>query len=225
MSNLFDRILIDFSAHAHPEQVQPMVDYMKGRFDFYGIKSPERKELAKRYHPEVKVLTKKETFALVKRMWDEPKRELHYTAMEFLFRNKKFLNEKSDIDFLQGLATQHSWWDSIDFIAPKLMKIYFDAFPEMRNPKVDEWVKSGNIWLQRCALLIHLHQKEKVDLSYMFETILRLNNTKEFFVDKAIGWILREHAKRSPKIIQAFIEDHRSQLSNLSVREGLKHFN
>jgi 3-methyladenine DNA glycosylase AlkD len=153
-----------------------------------------------------------------------PERELHYLAQELLGKvANKQINEKEDILFLEYLVLNNSWWDSVDFIAPKLMKIYFDKFPEERNKKVEGWIASENIWLQRSAVLLHLKQKEGVDLPFMFQTILRLNDTKEFFVDKAIGWVLREHSKKRKTEIQAFVDKHGSKLSNLSIREGSKY--
>lgn len=218
-----DQIISVFQQNANPNNAKPMKAYMKDRFEFFGIKSPQRKALSKLYLSQAKKLEKEEVLQIVKTLWTRPERELHYVAQEFLFRAKNHINEKKDIEFLQWMAVNNSWWDTIDFIAPKLMKIYFEKFPEKRNQKVDEWIASNNIWLQRCAILLHLHQKEKVDLDYMFETILRLNHTSEFFINKAIGWVLREHAKREPQKIIDFVDQHKKSLSTLSVKEALKH--
>ncbi|MBD3637785.1 MAG: DNA alkylation repair protein [Crocinitomicaceae bacterium] len=212
-----------YQQSANPEHAKSMQDYVRGKFKFFGIKAPLRREISKPFIGEVKNSTREEVFDLVKSLWNQPERELHHLGQEILFRAKKHLDEKEDIEFLQWMVLNNSWWDTVDYIAPKLMKEYFEKFPEMRNKKVDEWVASDNIWLKRSALLIHLKQKENPDLPYLFETILRLTGSKEFFINKAIGWVLREHAKKRPEIIYNFVKKHEKSLSNLSVKEALKH--
>ncbi|UKN00716.1 DNA alkylation repair protein [Paracrocinitomix mangrovi] len=221
---LYNKVISTYESHANAELAGPMKAYMKNNFEFYGIKSPLRKEISKPLMNQSKSLSADEVFELVKMLWERPQRELQYFALELFLKHKKAIKEEEDIEFLQWMAVNGSWWDTIDSIAPKLMKVYFDKFPDNRNKKVDEWVGSGNIWLQRCAILIHLKQKENVDLPYMFETILRLNDTNEFFVNKAIGWVLRENAKHQADPILQFVDQHKAELSNLSVREALKHF-
>lgn len=221
---MYDQIVEVYEANKNPGIAKDQKAYMKDNFEFFGIKSPERKELNKPFLKEVKNLSKDEFKKLIQQLWDRPEREMHYVAMELIRKMmKKHISEKKDMDFLQKLALQNSWWDSIDFIAPRPMKVYFDRFPEERDKKVDEWIASDNIWLKRCALLIHLKQSDEVDLPYMFKTILRLNNTKEFFIDKAIGWLLREHSKKRKNEIQQFIDQYGDKLSKLSIREGSKY--
>lgn len=225
MSELFQSILVTFKAHADAELQVGMQNYMRGKFDFFGIKSPARKEISRSFFQDIKKCTKAETVELIERLWKEPQRELHYLAQELFFKVAKMhINEEEDIIFLEWMVTHNSWWDTIDFIAPKLMKIYFDKFPENRNSKVDEWVKSNNIWLQRSAILIHLKQKASLDADYLFDTILRLNDTNEFFIDKAIGWVLRENAKHHGALILDFVKSNEKNLSKLSFKEALKHF-
>ena len=221
---MYDKIIRTYQEHANPELAKGMKAYMRDQFDFFGIKSPVRRELSRPFFKEIKQLSRHEVFALTKKLWKQPERELHYTAQELFDKMaKKIITEKSDIKFLEYLVLHNSWWDTVDFVAPRLMKIYFEKFPEERNKKIDEWITSDNIWLKRSALLIHLKMKDKVDLPYMFETILRLNHTKEFFINKAIGWILREHSKKRKAEIQEFVDKHGGELSNLSIREGTKY--
>lgn len=221
---MYQAIIQTFQSHQNKEQQEAMKAYMRNRFDFFGIKSPLRAEISKPFFLEIKSHSKKATFDLIKKLWNQPQRELHYLAQELFFKvAKKHLDQKEDVDFLQWLIVTDSWWDTVDFVAPKLMKIYFDKFSEVRNSKVDEWVSSNNIWLQRSAILIHLKQKKQLDAPYLFDTILRLNNTREFFVDKAIGWALRENIKHHEKEVLAFVLQNKGRLSSLSYKEALKH--
>ena len=221
---MFKELVAAFEQNANPKIAADQSAYMRNQYQFFGLKSPERKELARPFFKTFKKLDKKEALQVVTNCWKQPCRELHYVSQEMYFKHAKVcITEKSDIKFMEWLVTHNSWWDTIDFIAPRPMKYYFDKFPEERNKKVDEWIASDNIWLKRCALLIHLKKSEEVDLDYMFETILRLCGTGEFFIDKAIGWDLREHSKKFPNEIRKFIEANKDKLANLSIREGSKY--
>lgn len=216
-------ILQIFEDAANPKLAVGMKAYQKNKFEFFGITTPTRREICKPILLHGKSLSKKETIDIAKKLWNQPHRECHYLAQELLFQNLKKSLEKSDIVWLEWLVLNNSWWDTVDFIAPKLISIYFKKFPEERNKKVDEWIVSNNTWLIRSALLFQLKYKDETDVVFLFKTILRVCHTKEFFINKAIGWMLRENAKRIPEIVSDFIDDNRNRLSNLSVREGLKH--
>lgn len=212
-----------FQSEANPSMAIPMKAYMKNKFDYFGIKTPHRREICKPILKECKSLTRKETLTLAKKLYAQPQRELHYFALELLLQNFKNKFEKSDIDWMEWFVINNSWWDSVDVVAPKLMSQYFKEFPQERNQKVEQWIASKNIWLIRSAILFQLKYKKETDLAFLFQLILRVSDTKEFFINKAIGWILRENAKTNPRLITEFIEKNNNNLSNLSIREGLKH--
>lgn len=225
MKTVLKDILDTFETNQDLDKRKQMSDYMRGQFDYFGLTSPIRKELCKPYLKELPKESKSDLVELIELLWQQPQRECHYLAQELFFKIAKKTLEKEDLAFIESLLTRHSWWDTIDFLAPKILKIYFDKFPNQRNRVVDRWIASDNIWLKRSALLLHLKQKEDVDIDYMFETILRLTGSTEFFVNKAIGWLLREYSKKQPNLIKDFINEHYETLSNLSIREGSKYLN
>lgn len=212
-----------FQSEANSSLAIPMKAYMKNKFEYYGIKTPHRREICKAILKECKALNRKDTLILAKKLYNQPQRELHYLALELLLQNFKNKLDKSDIEWMEWFVTNNSWWDSVDVVAPKLMAQYFKEFPAERNKKVEEWIASENIWLIRSAILFQLKYKKETDLAFLFNLILRVCHTKEFFINKSIGWILRENAKTNPRAITEFIETNTNKLSNLSIREGLKH--
>ena len=225
MKVVLNDIIQTFKSHEDLDKRKQMSDYMRGQFDYFGLTSPIRKELCKPYLKELPKEDKTALFELIELLWQQPQRECHYLAQELLFKIGKKTIEQADLTFIESLITRHSWWDTIDFLAPKILKIYFDKFPTERNAAVDRWVASDNIWLKRSALLLHLKQKDDADIDYMFATILRLTGSTEFFINKAIGWLLREYSKKDPNTIKDFINEHYETLSNLSIREGSKYLN
>jgi 3-methyladenine DNA glycosylase AlkD len=223
MKAVLDQILEVYQTNGDAEISRGMKDYMRGQFDYFGIKSPLRREISKPFIKEVSKESKENVYALIEMLWKQPQRECHYIALDLFYKVAKKMLEKKDMPFLEWMIQTNSWWDTIDGIAPKIFKIYFDKFPEERDKKVDVWIASDNIWLQRSALLFQLKQKDEVDLNFMFKTIKRLTGTNEFFINKAIGWLLREHSKKIPGEIEEFIEENKEVLSNLSIREGIKY--
>jgi len=152
-------------------------------------------------------------------LWDLPEREYQYVAIGYLRKfSKKW--DRDFIDLFEQLIISKSWWDSVDGIASWLVGEHFKRFPEMRDEYIDKWMESENIWLQRVCLLFQLHYKEKTDEMLMGSVIMSLNGSKEFFINKAIGWILREYSKTDSQAVINFVENNK--LSNLSKREALK---
>jgi 3-methyladenine DNA glycosylase AlkD len=137
-------ILEIFQSEANPKLALPMKAYMKNKFEYFGIKTPHRREISKSILKECKALSRKEALNLAKKLYSQPQRELHYLALELLLQNFKNKLEKTDITWMEWFVINNSWWDSVDVVAPKLMAQYFKEFPQERNQKVEEWIASKN---------------------------------------------------------------------------------
>ena len=205
--------------NANPTNAEPMVKYMKNRFPFLGIKTPKRKELFRDFIKKNGLPEISELKQIILDLWELPEREFHYTAIGILQKFTKKWDEDF-IDLFEQLIITKSWWDSVDGIASWLVGEHFKRFPHLRDKYIDRWMRSENIWLQRTCLLFQLHYKDKTDEILMRNVILALNSSKEFFINKAIGWILREYSKTDAKFVINFVEIN--DLSNLSKREALK---
>ncbi|WP_099222008.1 DNA alkylation repair protein [Listeria costaricensis] len=219
MSDLLTIWTTRYRNNAVPEQRPAMEAYMKNRFPFLGIRAGERKALMKELLNELG--EPEDLFAFAKRLYQEPEREFHQLAVDLLIRKKK----QADVQALSAyewLLQTNSWWDTVDPIASHLVGSYLERFPEKRDPAVQKWLASGNIWLIRTALLFQLKYKEKTDEQLLFRVINEERQSKEFFIQKAIGWSLREYAKTAPDAVYHFVDQ--IELAPLSRREALKHF-
>lgn len=218
--NLKNKIVLSFEKKGNTEIAAAQKAYLKNHFDFFGIKSPERKILQKELINNIFIKDKNTAFELAKTLWLLPHRELHYFAQELVFKyHKKF--EEKDIEFLEWMAVNQSWWDTIDFIAPKLLSSYFKQYPQKRDTYVFKWMEGENFWLQRCAILFQLKYKKELDYHLLSKVIVHLSESKEFFIQKAIGWILREIAKTNPLWVKNFV--NQTTLKPLSKREAMKY--
>jgi 3-methyladenine DNA glycosylase AlkD len=105
-------------------------------------------------------------------------------------------------------------------LAGWIIGLYFLLFPGNIKIFTGRWVDSDNIWLQRTALLFQLKYKKDMDFELLSKYILKLKYSKEFFIQKAIGWILREYSKFFPETVVSFVKSN--QLAPLSSREALR---
>ena len=209
-----------FKEHSNEGIAIQQKAYLKGQFEFYGIKSPLRRELARPFLIKAYLPPKSELKNLCTSLWAKPQRDFHYFAIDLAIKYKKDY-ETSDLPLWEHLALHNSWWDTIDFISSKLMGQQFLTYPEQRDPFIEKWLKQDNIWMKRCCILFQLKYKEKMDLDCLSYVINKTTGSKEFFINKAIGWILRERSKYDPNWVHAFIE--KTKLSPLSKREASKY--
>ncbi len=211
----------EFNINGREKDKIQMEKYMKNHFEFYGIKSPLRRKI---FTQEIKKNGKPlstEYIGLVYEQIVHNKREMNYCGVDIAIRyQKKFIKSSYLKDITSWICTR-SWWDSVDPLASNVLGFYMMKFPEKMEQMVDEYTNSNNIWLQRSSIIFQLKYKEKTNEEILFDQALYFANSKEFFIQKAIGWALREYAKTNPKRVYDFI-DHTS-LSNLSKKEATKH--
>lgn len=209
-----------FDRHANPSAAEGMEAYMKHRFSFYGLSAPKRRELQKPYLmkealPPIEVLEDQ-----VMDLWSADFRELHYFAIELVDKYQRQFRSQ-DLALLEHMARRQQWWDSIDPIAVRLMGAYFKRFPEERSAAVRRWLAGDDFWLQRCGILFQLKYKAETDTELLAQAILPVRQSNEFFIQKAIGWALREYRKTDPTWVDALVET--TDFKPLSRREAWKH--
>ncbi|SEH37723.1 3-methyladenine DNA glycosylase AlkD [Ruminococcus flavefaciens] len=208
-----------FENAQNPENAAAMSAYMKNKFNFYGIPSPERKELNKDFLKSEKA-SKNVDWDFLDKCYKDDHREMQYLVYDYLLALKKYLAFE-DIDKIKLFIITRSWWDTIDF----LCKIIGDI--GLRDNRVSElmlkWSVSDNIWLKRTAILHQLAYKRKTDTELLEKVICNCLGSDEFFINKAIGWALREYSKTVPEWVGNFISKYKNELSALSIKEASKY--
>lgn len=208
-----------FKENRNEENSVYMKKYMKDKFEFLGIKSSKRKELQKEFFKDI---DKKSPIdkTLVNNLWSKNYREYQYLAIDYLIKKKKKL-EKEDILFVKELITNKSWWDSVDLIASHLLGEICKLYPEIVDEYIIDWSKDENLWIRRSTILYQLKYKENVDTNIL-ECVIRNNKEdNDFFIRKAIGWMLREYSKTNKEWVKVFISEN--ELSKLSIKEASKY--
>ena len=193
---------------------------MRDKFNFLGIRGPKRTELFKKYFPTARK-TKEIDWNFIETCWNKEEREFQYAVVYYLKAMQKFL-KKGDISKLKYLVVTKSWWDTVDLLS-KIIGDVVNRNKELKTLMLEWSKKENDIWLRRVAILYQLSFKENVD-RLLLETILEDNLCdSEFFINKAIGWALRDYSKVNPEWVRKFIEKNRSEMANLSLREAMKY--
>lgn len=207
-------------AHRNPGLAGPMEAYLRNHFSFLGIKSPERKVLTKEIFRKTGMTKEPFDEEFVMSLWEQPEREFQYVALDYLGKVLKKLN-KEHIGLLEVLITTKSWWDTVDLLASTSVGSVVLHANELIPEVMDDWASHENMWLRRTALLFQLKYKQKTDEGLLYRYILLNADSKEFFIQKAIGWALREYSKTNHDSVKEFISTN--TLMPLSVREGSKY--
>lgn len=207
---------------AKAEAAVGMKAYLRHQFEFLGLPTPVRRELFKPFLAQLKKESQKTgavDYAFVDFCWQQPEREFAYNALDYLAAVKKYLVPE-DIPWLRSLAESKSWWETVDRLDIIIGDVVW-RYPHL-NALMLEWAADENFWIRRIAINHQRLRKQQTDTS-LLEEILVLNfGSKEFFINKAIGWALREYSKTDPVWVADFIECYRGQLAALSIREGAK---
>jgi 3-methyladenine DNA glycosylase AlkD len=193
--------------------------YMRDKFEFFGLTAPVRRDIQKPFLVKKSLPEKKDLGKIIKTLWEKPQREYQMFSLDLAGKYVKQI-EKKDIELFEYMVTHKSWWDTVDMVANHLMGAYFKLFPEERAFYVKKWIQSDNIWLQRSALLFQLKYKAALDTELLSYGIHSLLGSNEFFINKAIGWVLREYSKTNPDWVIEFADA--TELSSLSKKEALR---
>lgn len=209
-----------FTDNSNTENAVAMSKYMKDNFPFFGIKTEERRQIFKSIWGKNQKEVSDNPREIVSILYLKKERELHYCAIEILMKKLKNNYVKEDVQLIEKLIITNSWWDSIDVIAKFILGDYLQQFPLETDAVINRFSNSENMWLNRSAILFQLGYKGKTNFDLLKSICERQKTSTEFFIQKAIGWALREYSKTNPEGVKDFVTV--SNLKKLSEKEALK---
>lgn len=209
-----------FQKHSNPENAFAMSKYMKNKFPFFGLKTEERRKIFKEIWKQNKNEVAGNARKIALELYSKPQREFHYCSIEILIKQLKGNYKKDDIQLIEKLIVTNTWWDSVDTIAKYILGEYLLEFPMETKNVIARFSKSDDMWLNRSAILFQLNYKQKTDFEILKAECNNHKMSKEFFIQKAIGWALREYAKSNPDAVKEFVS--KANLKPLSTKEALK---
>ena len=210
-----------FEKNADPTQAAPMKKYMRDQFEYLGIKNPQAGALLREFIAEHGLPQLERLDIIVRDLWSLPQREFQYLAMNLIGKYEKKL-EPEFITTLEYLIVTKSWWDTVDALASHPVGTHFKRYSDIKVKYLRKWRRSENIWLRRTTILFQLGYKQETDFDLLCEIITENLGSDEFFINKAIGWALRQYAHTNPAPVKKFVNTTKD-LNPLSRREALKH--
>lgn len=202
---------------ATPNRAPAMRAYMRDQFDFLGVGTPQRRAATKPLLKQLKGTGADNILCCARELWALPQREYQYVAIDLLAMHSKEL-KLAHIPELLELAQNKSWWDTVDALAAVISDVL-----HYRHDGMDQALSHNNMWVRRIALLHQLGWRDQVDTNRLFNYSIALAHEKEFFIQKAIGWALRDYARFNPAAVRTFTLKEKHRLSALSYREANKH--
>lgn len=214
--NKYETIESALKALANEETASQMAAYMRNQFRFFGIKTPERRAVTKKLIASDKKSGTVD-WEFTDRCWDSEYRELQYVALDYMKGMCKYIRFE-DVPKLEKYVRSKQWWDSIDFLHGIFGHI---GLTDKRiKDLMLKWSVDNDFWVRRIAIDHQIGMKDKTDTELLDKILVNNFNSKEFFINKAIGWSLRDYSKTNPAWVNDFIERHRASLSNLSLRKA-----
>ena len=212
-------LINDLEENRNELLAESMSKYMQDKFRFLGVRGATRTEIYKKYFPDARK-TKTVDWDFVESCWNKEEREFQYVVVYYLKAMQKFL-KREDISKLKYLIVTKSWWDTVDLLAKVIgsLVIRIEGYDKIML----EWSKDSNIWLKRVAILYQLSLKDKIDEIILDKILVNNLGDNEFFINKAIGWALRDYSKFNPEWIREFIKKNKDNMANLSIREASKY--
>lgn len=219
---MIQTLIKELTSNQDPIKAAGMKRYMKDHFDYFGIPSEKRKEVQKRFFPQnMNTSGPEQKRKFVLDLWCQPQRECQYVAMDYInaWPKKDFMKE--DIELIYHLITTKSWWDSVDGLASNFMGKYFSLFPDEVEPVISNWRNDEDMWVRRSCLLFQLKYGKNTDTTILYSLIDQYLPDKQFFIQKAIGWSLRQYSKFDPQSVRDYLKD--KELGSVARREAYKY--
>ena len=223
MHPLAEQIIAELKVLADPEIAEGMRAYMKSNQPFYGVKAGPRRSSFKTIAKQFKMISQVEYEQIIFELWAGAYREEMYQALEVAEHYKKYRTLAS-WPIYDRLVRTAPHWDTLDWIAGKIVSSLVLQHRELEANLID-WSQADNFWVRRASLLAHLRHKEQTNTQLLADTILALCHESEFFIRKAIGWVLRDYSYTDPAWVSNFVAQYDDRLSGLSKREALKQIN
>lgn len=208
-----------FEKNKNFENSEAMSKYMRNKFIFYGIKSPQRKEI---YKNDLKIEKSigKIDWDLLNQSFDDLHREFQYFVIDYLKIMKDFLIA-DDLVCIKKYIKNKQWQDTIDGMYEVI------GHMAIKDKNISDlmlvWSRDEDFWIRRIAINHQLGRKDKTNTDLLEEIILNNFNSQEFFINKAIGWSLREFSKTNPDWVRNFLKRHKQDMNKLSIREASKY--
>ena len=209
---------------ADPTKAAVMQAYMKSTMAYHGVPAPLLRQVCREVFANVNFASTADWQGQVLSLWRNARfREELYAAV-YLSGDKRAgtFQTPAALKMYEELIVTGAWWDYVDEIASNRLGPILRSHPAPMRRKMLTWSKSTDMWKRRSSIICQLGFKEQTDLELLYTCIEPSLDSREFFLQKAIGWALRQYAWTNPTEIKRYVNLDSTRLSALSRREALK---
>jgi 3-methyladenine DNA glycosylase AlkD len=198
--------------------------YLKSDLEFIGVAAKPLRTVARAFlngHPEI---DREALILLVEALWVRPTYELKAVAVALLERRTSDL-VVGDLGLVEGLLRRSHTWALVDWLCTKVASPLVEGDLDAARPVLERWATDGDFWIRRASMLAQLPalRAGAGDFELFASIAARMVGEREFFIRKAIGWVLRDVSKKRPELAYEFLAEHARELSGLTLREGCKY--
>ncbi len=224
---LVEAVRAQLAAHGDPDRALGQQRYMKSHLPYRGLTAPQLAAVLRPLlaDPGLRMSSRAQWEATIRTLWDEAAYREEWYAAIALARHRHYRGwmDSDAMPLWRQFITSGGWWDVVDEIATHLVRDTRAAAPDVEGLRLREWAHDANLWLRRSAIISQVGMKSGVDRGLLVDTIEPNLEDRDFFIRKAVGWALRDHARVAPEWVRAFVARHESQMSGLSRREAVRH--
>ena len=225
--DLVARIQQALADRGDPERARAQQSYMKSSLPFRGLSAPQLRAVLRPIlaDPAYRITDRRDWEDTVRGLWDgATHREERYAAIALAgHRASRGWQDPGALPLYAHLVTTGAWWDLVDQVAADRVGAILLHHRDEVGPLMREWARADDLWLRRSAILSQLTFKEQTDTQLLAACIEPNLEDPSFWIRKAIGWALRQHARTDPGWVRQAVAGYGDRLSGLSRREALKH--
>lgn len=217
------RIERELRAAGNPERAVAEKKYLKSDLEFFGASLPSVRLVIKALLKSAPELDRKAILDIVVALWSRRVFERRLAAVEVL-RAARDSMEPADLDLVARLIRESKTWALSDSLATDVAAPLVERFPGLART-LDGWARDSDFWIRRSAMLALLPALRRGggDFARFSRYADSMLAEKEFFIRKAIGWVLREVSKKRPQLVSDWVRPRRPRLSGVTLREAVKY--
>jgi len=223
--SLLEQLRAEMAADGDPETAVQQQRYMKSPMPYHGLPAPELRVLLRPHLRSFAPIDRADWERTVRTLWDDAThREEWYAALAFArHRSARSWQDVGTLDLYRHLISTGAWWDVVDETAQHLVGACLLADRGRVTPVVRGWAVDDDLWLRRTSVICQLGHGVDVDVDLLTFAIERNLDDPSFWLRKAIGWALRQHARVDPDWVRTYVDVRGDRISGLSRREATKH--
>jgi 3-methyladenine DNA glycosylase AlkD len=222
---LVDDVRRALASAADPEVAAKQQAYMKSAMPYFGLPAPRLKAELRPLLQNWQPVDDEQWAGTVRMLWDDAThREEWYAAIALArHRRARMWLDPASLDLWEHLVVTGAWWDVVDEVATHLVGDVLAGHRSAATPVVRAWATDDDLWLRRTAVICQVGHKTDTDVDLLRYAVEANLFDTSFWLRKAIGWALRDHARTDPDWVRAEVDRLGDRLSRLSRREAMKH--